>query len=151
MGRQCRRTWIAMMRTPIQPKNQQHLIRASLSVRLINVLLLAILAPVGLIFAGLIWLEDGGPVLTGSLFEVDPDGTRIPAFRIATLHIEKWDIRKLPASMGNPERLILIPTLSVIGRILTRLSLERLPAVLLVAMGRISPSVLLRPRTMCSM
>ena len=140
-----------MMRTPIQPKNQQHLIRASLSVRLITVLLLAILAPVGLIFAGLIWLEDGGPVLTGSLFEVDPDGTRIPAFRIATLHIEKWDIRKLPASMGNPERLILIPTLSVIGRILTRLSLERLPAVLLVAMGRISPSVLLRPRTMCSM
>ena len=139
------------MRTPIQPKNQQHLIRASLSVRLITVLLLAILAPVGLIFAGLIWLEDGGPVLTGSLFEVDPDGTRIPAFRIATLHIEKWDIRKLPASMGNPERLILIPTLSVIGRILTCLSLERLPAVLLVAMGRISPSVLLRPRTMCSM
>ena len=139
------------MRTPIQPKNQQHLVRASLSVRLITVLLLAILAPVGLIFAGLIWLEDGGPVLTGSLFEVDPDGTRIPAFRIATLHIEKWDIRKLPASMGNPERLILIPTLSVIGRILTRLSLERLPAVLLVAMGRISPSVLLRPRTMCSM
>ena len=140
-----------MMRTPIQPKNQQHLIRASLSVRLITVLLLALLAPVGLIFAGLIWLEDGGPVLTGPLFEVDPDGTRIPAFRIATLHIEKWDIRKLPASMGNPERLILIPTLSVIGRILTRLSLERLPAVLLVAMGRISPSVLLRPRTMCSM
>ena len=115
------------------------------------ILLLALLAPVGLIFAGLIWLEDGGPVLTGSLFEVDPDGTRIPAFRIATLHIEKWDIRKLPASMGNPERLILIPTLSVIGRILTRLSLERLTAVLLVAMGRISPSVLLRPRTMCSM
>ena len=140
-----------MMRTPTQPKNQQHLIGASLSVRLITVLLLALLAPVGLIFAGLIWLEDGGPVLTGSLFEVDPDGTRIPAFRISTLHIEKWDIRKLPASMGNPERLILIPTLSVIGRILTRLSLERLPAVLLVAMGRISPSVLLRPRTMCSM
>ena len=135
------------MRTPTQPKIQQHLIGASLSVRLITVLLLALLAPVGLIFAVLIWLEDGGPVLTGSLFEVDPDGTRIPAFRIATLHIEKWDIRKLPASMGNPERLILIPTLSVIGRILTRLSLERLLAVLLVAMGRISPTTLLRSRT----
>lgn len=139
------------MRTPIQPKSQQHPIGASLTVRLITVLLLALLAPVGLIFAGLIWLEDGGPVLTGPLLEVDPDGTRIPAFRIATLHIEKWDIRKLPASMGNPERLILIPTLSVVGSILTRLSLERLPAVLLVAMGRVSPSMLLRPRTMCSM
>lgn len=140
-----------MMRTPTQPKTQQHLIGASLTVRLITVLLLAFLTPVGLIFAGLIWLEDGGPVLTGSLFEVDPDGTYIPAFRIATLHIEKWDIRKLPPSMGNPERLILIPTLSIVGSILTRLSLERLPAVLLVAMGRISPSVLLRPRTMCCM
>lgn len=139
------------MRTPTQPKTQQHLIGASLTVRLITVLLLAFLTPVGLIFAGLIWLEDGGPVLTGSLFEVDPDGTYIPAFRIATLHIEKWDIRKLPPSMGNPERLILIPTLSIVGSILTRLSLERLPAVLLVAMGRISPSVLLRPRTMCCM
>ena len=140
-----------MMRTPTQTKNQQHLTGTSLTVRLITVLLLALLAPVGLIFAGLIWLEDGGPVLTGSLFEVDPDGTHIPAFRIATLHIEKWDIRTLPPSKGNPERLILIPTLSIVGSILTRLSLERLPAVLLVAMGRVSPSMLLRPRTNYSM
>ena len=136
-----------MMRTPTQTTSQQHVTGASLTVRLITVLLLALLAPVGLIFAGLIWLEDGGPVLTGSLFEVDPDGTHIPAFRIATLHIEKWDIRKLPASMGNPERLILIPTLSIIGRVITFLSLDRLPAVLLVAMGRISPATLLRSRT----
>jgi lipopolysaccharide/colanic/teichoic acid biosynthesis glycosyltransferase len=115
------------------------------------ILVLALLAPVGLIFAGLIWLEDGGPVLTGSLFGANPDGTQIPAFRVANLRIEKWDLRKLPASMGNPERLVLIPTLSIIGRLITFLSLDRLPAVLPVAMGRISLSTLLRSRTTYSM
>jgi len=136
-----------MMRMTTQSTNQQHRIGVTLTVRLIMILWLALLAPVGLIFAGLIWLEDGGPVLTGSLFGANPDGTQIPAFRIATLRIEKWDLRKLPASMGNPERLILIPTLSIIGRVITFLSLDRLPAVLLVAMGRISPATLLRSRT----
>jgi len=136
-----------MMRMTTQSTNQQHRIGVTLTVRLIMILWLALLAPVGLIFAGLIWLEDGGPVLTGSLFGANPDGTQIPAFRTATLRIEKWDLRKLPASMGNPERLILIPTLSIIGRVITFLSLDRLPAVLLVAMGRISPATLLRSRT----
>ena len=142
-----------MMRTAHRTKPLTRRPRAVVSIpmRLLSLLLLAALTPLGLLFAGLIWLEDGGPVFTGSRLECMAGTLRIPSFRVATLHLEKWDIRKLPASMGNPERLILIPTLSVIGRILTRLSLERLPAVLLVAMGRISPSVLLRPRTMCSM
>ena len=140
-----------MMRTTTQTTNQQHLSGMSLTVRLVMILVLALLAPVGLIFAGLIWLEDGGPVLTGSLFGANPDGTQIPAFRVANLRIEKWDLRKLPASMGNPERLVLIPTLSIIGRLITFLSLDRLPAVLPVAMGRISLSTLLRSRTTYSM
>jgi lipopolysaccharide/colanic/teichoic acid biosynthesis glycosyltransferase len=136
-----------MIRTTTQTTNQQHLSGISLTVQLVVILVLALLAPVGLIFAGLIWLEDGGPVLTGSLFGANPDGAQIPAFRVATLRIEKWDLRKLPASMGNPERLILIPTLSIIGRVITFLSLDRLPAVLPVAMGRISLTTLLRSRT----
>jgi hypothetical protein len=96
----------------------------------VSLLLLTALAPLGLLFAGLIWLEDGGPVFTGSLLEGTSDTSQLPSFRVATLHLEKWDIRKLPASMGNPERLI--------------------PAMVLVAMGRISPSVLFRPRVVYS-
>jgi lipopolysaccharide/colanic/teichoic acid biosynthesis glycosyltransferase len=119
-------------------------------VRLITLLLVAALMPLGLIVAGLIWLEDGGPVFTGSLFSVAPDVYQIPSFRVATLHLEQWDIRRLPASMGNPERLILIPTLTVIGRVLTMLNIERLPALLLVASGRLSPAVVLRPKSIHS-
>lgn len=118
--------------------------------RLVSFLMLAVLAPLGLLVAGLIWLEDGGPVFTGSLLAGATDASQIPAFRVATLRLEKWDIRKLPASVGNPERLILIPTLTVIGRILTLLHIDRLPAIFLVAMGRLSPTLLLRPRVMYS-
>jgi lipopolysaccharide/colanic/teichoic acid biosynthesis glycosyltransferase len=125
-------------------------VAVSVPVRLVSLLLLTALTPIGLLVAGLIWLEDGGPVFTGSLLEGTSDASQIPAFRVATLHLEKWDIRKLPASMGNPERLILIPTLTVIGRFLTILHLDRLPAMILVAMGRISPTLLLRPRVIYS-
>jgi lipopolysaccharide/colanic/teichoic acid biosynthesis glycosyltransferase len=141
-----------MMRTQIKPQNATHVLTPLVSIpaRLVAFILLALLAPLGLLFAGLIWLEDGGPVLTGSLLEGATDGSNVPAFRVATLHLEKWDIRQLPASMGNPDRLILIPTLTVIGRILTLLNLDRLPAMLLVALGRLAPSVVLRPRSIYS-
>lgn len=118
--------------------------------RILSMVVLAALTPVGLIFAGLIWLEDGGPVFTGSLLEGATEASQLPAFRVASLQLEKWDIRPLPASLGNPERLILIPTLTVIGRILMLLNLDRLPAMILVAMGRISPAMVLRRRTVYS-
>lgn len=141
-----------MMRTTPYSKNLERgpAVAVSVPTRLMSLLLLAALAPLGLLFAGLIWLEDGGPVFTGSLLEGTSDASQLPSFRVATLHLEKWDIRKLPASMGNPERLILIPTLTVIGRILTLLHLDRLPAMVLVAMGRISPTLLLRRRVIYS-
>lgn len=139
------------MRTPLQPQNAANALTplVSIPVRLVAYILVALLAPLGLLFAGLIWLEDGGPVLTGSLLE-GADGSNVPSFRVATLNLEKWDIRQLPASMGNPDRLILIPTLTIIGRILTLLNLDRLPAMLLVALGRLTPSVVLRPRSIYS-
>jgi lipopolysaccharide/colanic/teichoic acid biosynthesis glycosyltransferase len=115
-----------------------------------TLLLFAALIPLGLIVAGLIWLEDGGPVLTRPLLSGPSEASQIPSFRVATLHLEKWDIRQLPASMGNPERLILIPTLTVIGRFLTVMNLDRLPALLLVALGKLSPSVVYRPRSIYS-
>lgn len=138
-----------MMRTPLRPQNAPHALTPLVSIpaRLVALTLVALLAPLGLLFAGLIWLEDGGPVLTGSLLDGATDGSNIPAFRVATVHLEKWDIRQLPASMGNPDRLILIPTLTVIGRILTLLNLDRLPAMLPVALGRLAPAVVLRPRS----
>jgi len=141
-----------MMQTNLQTKNLERgpSVKVSVPARLASVLVLAVLAPLGLLLAGLIWLEDGGPVLTGSLFNGAADTSRIPSFRVATRHLEKWDIRKLPASMGNPERLILIPTLTVIGRILTLLHLDRLPAIVLIAMGRVSPTLLLRQRVVYS-
>lgn len=141
-----------MMRTTHHSKYSERgpSVAVSVPTRLVSLLLLAALAPLGLLFAGLIWLEDGGPVFTGSLIEGTSDTSQLPSFRVATLHLEKWDIRKLPASMGNPERLILIPTLTVIGRVLTLLHLDRLPAMVLVAMGRISPSLLFRPRVIYS-
>lgn len=135
-----------MMRTTPHLKTSERgsAVTVSVPTRLVSLLLLATLAPLGLVVAGLIWLEDGGPVFTGSLLEGTSDTSQLPSFRVATLHLEKWDIRKLPASVGSPERLILIPTLTVIGRILTLLHLDRLPAMVLVAMGRISPTLLLR-------
>jgi len=141
-----------MMRTNPQAKilERGQSVTVSVPARLASVLVLAVLAPLGLLLAGLIWLEDGGPVLTGSLFDGAAHTSRIPSFRVATLHLEKWDIRKLPASMDNPERLILIPTLTVIGTILTLLHLDRLPAIVLIAMGRVSPTLLLRQRVVYS-
>ena len=135
-----------MMRTTPQLKTSElgSAVKVNVPTRLVSLLLLATLAPLGLVVAGLIWLEDGGPVFTGSLLEATSEPSQLPSFRVATLHLEKWDIRKLPASVGRPERLILIPTLTVIGRILTLLHLDRLPAMVLVAMGRISPTLLLR-------
>ena len=135
-----------MMRTTPQLKTSElgSAVKVNVPTRLVSLLLLATLAPLGLVVAGLIWLEDGGPVFTGSLLEATSEPSQLPSFRVVTLHLEKWDIRKLPASVGSPERLILIPTLTVIGRILTLLHLDRLPAMVLVAMGRISPTLLLR-------
>jgi len=111
-----------MMRTTPHLKTSERgsAVTVSVPTRLVSLLLLATLAPLGLVVAGLIWLEDGGPVFTGSLLEATSETSQLPSFRVATLHLEKWDIRKLPASVGSPERLILIPTLTVIGRILTR-------------------------------
>lgn len=141
-----------MMRTAhrTKPLTRRPLAVVSIPTRLLSLLLLAALTPLGLLFAGLIWLEDGGPVFTGSRLECMAGTLRIPSFRVATLHLEEWDIRKLPATVGKPERLILIPTLTVIGRILTLLHLDRLPAMLLVAQGQLTPDVLFRSKVIYS-